>query len=123
MELIPYHSRGISFHSIFTPSQLNYLKERFENSINFIIRFSPKLFIFNGNPWYILLINNGIIDRYEKVSLTPKFSLYFFMINKIPSVLFDKFFQRHFWGITNLDRKITIPNLLRNKYPTCMIFR
>lgn len=30
---------------------------------------------------------------------------------------FDKFFQRHFWGITDDDRKNTIPNLIYKKYP------
>jgi hypothetical protein len=34
----------------------------------------------------------------------------------IPSVLFDKFFQRHFWGICDYDRKVVIPMLIRERY-------
>ena len=117
IELIPYHSTGISFPNFLSKSQLEYLLPRFQNSIDFIINYRPKLFIFNGSPWYILLIKNNIIKTFDKVSLTKKFSLYFFSIQDIPCILFDKFFQRHFWGITNEDRKNTIPNLAYKKYP------
>jgi hypothetical protein len=58
LELIPYHSTGITFTSILSKLQLDYLLSRFQNSIDFIIRYQPKLFIFNGNLWYILLIKN-----------------------------------------------------------------
>jgi len=32
--------------------------------------------------------------------------------------LFDKFFSRHYWGITDYDRKVTPPRLIRAKYKT-----
>ena len=121
IELIPYHSTGITFPTFLSKAQLEYLLPRFKNSIDFIINYKPKLFIFNGSPWYILLIKNNIIKTFDKVSLTKKFSLYFFVIQGIPCILFDKFFQRHFWGITNEDRKNTIPNLVYNKYPNLFI--
>ena len=117
MELIPYHSTGISFPNFLSTSQLEYLLPRFQNSVDFIINYRPKLFIFNGSPWYILLIKNNIIKNFDKVTLTKNFSLYFFNIQGFPCVLFDKFFQRHFWGITNDDRKNTIPNLVYKTYP------
>jgi hypothetical protein len=63
MELIPYHSTGITFPSYLSKLQLDYLLSRFQNSIDFITRYQPKLFIFNGNLWYILLISNGIIKK------------------------------------------------------------
>jgi hypothetical protein len=28
----------------------------------------------------------------------------------------NKFFQRHFWGITDHDRKVTIPKLIHERY-------
>ncbi|MGB9169298.1 MAG: hypothetical protein WCB31_10265 [Nitrososphaeraceae archaeon] len=74
MELIPYHSTGITFPAFLSRSQSKYLLPRFQNSLDFIIKFRPKLFIFNGNPWYILLIKNKIIKNFDKVSLTKKFS-------------------------------------------------
>jgi hypothetical protein len=117
MELIPYHSTGITFPTFLSKTQLEYLLPRFKNSIDFIVKYKPKLFIFNGSPWYILLIKNNIIKTFDKVLLTKKFNLYFFIIKDIPCVLFDKFFQRHFWGITNEDRKNSIPNLVYKKYP------
>jgi hypothetical protein len=122
MELIPYHSRGMIISSKLADSQLNYLVRRFKENINFIIKFKPKLFIFNGNPWHSLLIKNEIITEFEKVLITNKFSLYFFKIKDNPAVLFDKFFQRHFWGLTNEHRKITIPNLFLKKYPSVYPF-
>jgi hypothetical protein len=120
IELIPYHSRGITMPRNLTPAQYSYLNDRFKNSIEFVTQFNPKLFIFNGNPWYILLIYNNLINKYEKVQLSRKFSIYFFTINDIPCVLFDKFFQRHFWGINNEHRNKTIPNLIHNKYPNLL---
>jgi hypothetical protein len=120
MELIPYHSRGIAFSSKLSNLQLDYLTQRFGENINFIINFEPKLFIFNGNPWYLLLIKNKLISDFEKISITDKFNLYFFKIKDIPSVLFDKFFQRHFWGITNEHRRVTIPNLIFKKFPSIL---
>jgi hypothetical protein len=47
MELIPYHSPGITFPSFLSKVQLKYLLPRFENGINFIVKYKPKLFIFN----------------------------------------------------------------------------
>lgn len=118
MELIPYHSRGIVLPTILKKDQRSYLTERLNENINFIIHFKPKLFIFNGNTWYTLLIRNGIITDFEKVSITDKFNLVFFKIRDVPCVLFDKFIQKHFWGITNDHRRITIPNLILKKYPS-----
>ena len=116
IELIPYHSEGISLPSQLSEDQLNYLTTRFKNSVNFIVKHRPKLFVFNGNPWYVLLIKHSLIDDYEKVPVTSKFNLYFFKLQNIPCVLFDKFFQRHFWGITDYDRKFTIPTLIKKRY-------
>ena len=73
-------------------SQLNYLVQRFEENINFIINFKPKLFIFNGSPWHSLLIKDEIITEFEKVPITNKFSLYFLKIKDNPAILFDKLF-------------------------------
>lgn len=118
MELIPYHSRGIALPTSLNSHQLNYLTERLGDNINFITRFKPKLFIFNGSMWYTVLIRNGVITDFDKVSITDRFSLIFFRIKDIPCVLFDKFIQRHFWGITNDHRRITISTLIQEKYPS-----
>lgn len=118
IELIPYHSRGISLPTVLRENQFRYLHERFSESVEFISQYDPRLFIFNGSPWHNLLIKNNIITKFEKFNLTENFNLYFFKINNIPSVLFDKFFQRHFWGITNQDRRTTIPQLIAKKYPS-----
>ena len=120
MELVPYHSRGITLPPRLNSQQLNYLIERLEENIHFITKFKPKLFIFNGSPWYTLLIKNGLITDSDKVPITNKFNLYFFKIKDIPSVLFDKFFQRHFWGITNEHRNVTIPNLILKRYSSTL---
>jgi hypothetical protein len=82
IELIPYHSEGISLPGKLSQLQLNYLTMRFNNSLNFIVKFNPKLFIFNGNPWYILLIKHGLVQKYEKVQVSEKFNIYFFEIKK-----------------------------------------
>jgi hypothetical protein len=49
------------------------------------------------------------------------FNIYFFEGEGIPSVLFDKFFQQHFWEITDLDRKVTISKLIHERYQKCVI--
>ncbi len=118
MDLIPYHSRGIALPTRLNNYQLNYLSERLNENIDFIIHFKPKLFIFNGSTWYALLIRNGIITDYEKISITDRFNVILFRIKNVPCVLFDKFIQKHFWGITNEHRRITIPKLIKEKYPS-----
>jgi hypothetical protein len=50
------------------------------------------------------------------VQVTKLFNLYFFELEGVPSVLFDKFFQRHFWGINDYDRKVVIPRIIRERY-------
>jgi hypothetical protein len=62
------------------------------------------------------LIKHDIIKEHQKVQVSKLFNLYFFEIHGIPSVLFDKFFLKSFWGITDYDRKITIPKLILGKY-------
>jgi hypothetical protein len=42
--------------------------------------------------------------------------MYSFELDGIPSVLFDRFFQRHFRGITNDDRMFTIPKLIHDRF-------
>lgn len=118
IELIPYHSRGISLPSNLKENQLVYLKNRFIENLDFLAQYSHKLLIFNGSPWYNLLIRNNLIRNVEKASITDSFNLYFFTFHNVPAVLFDKFFQRHFWGITNYHRKTIIPQTIAKKYPT-----
>jgi hypothetical protein len=118
LELIPYHSEGISLPSRLTSPQLDYLKIRLRDNLNFITKYKPKLLLFNGNPWNILLIKHNLVRKYDKVQVSKHFNIYFFEVEGIPSVLFDKFFQRHFWGITNYDRKVTIPKIINDRYRT-----
>jgi hypothetical protein len=116
MELIPYHSEGIVLPSSLSEDQLKFLKNRYQRGIDFISQFSPKLIIFNGKIWDTLLIRNKLIDDPVRFSLTEKFNLYFFELSETPCVLFDKFFQRHYWGITNNDRMVSIPKLIHSKF-------
>ena len=117
IELIPYHSEGISLPSDFSSFQLTYLTERYKNSLEFIRRYNPKLLIFNGNIWRSLLIKNNLVQVDEKVPITQQLNMYFFKLHDIPCVLFDKFFQRYFWGISNNDRYVTIPSAIHMRYP------
>jgi hypothetical protein len=66
-------------------------------------------------PWYVLLIKHSIIKEYDRVPISKGFSLYFFEISGVSSVLFDKFFQLHYYGMTNYDRRVTIPKIIHKK--------
>lgn len=116
LELIPYHSEGITLPSKLSSSQLDYMKIRLKANLDFITKFKPKLLLFNGNPWYVLLIKHNLVTEYDKIQVSNKFNLYFFEIEGITNVLFDKFFQAHYWGITNYDRKVTITKLIHERY-------
>jgi|SRR5215211_511862 len=116
LELIPYHSEGLTLQSRLSSSQLDYLETRLRSNLDFITKFRPRLLLFNGNPWYVLLIKHNLVNKYDKVQVSKLFNLYFFELEGIPSVLFGKFFQRHFWGITDYDRKVTIPRLIHDRY-------
>jgi hypothetical protein len=54
-------------------------------------------------------------DEYEQIQITDKFNIYFFKIYNNQCALFDKFFQAHYWGITDYDRKVRIPTLIKEK--------
>jgi hypothetical protein len=103
LELIPYHSRGISLPISLNSLQFDCISLRFENNPRFARKHKPSLFIFNGNTWYIILIKHGLIQNNEKIKVTEKFNVYFFELEDISSVLFDEFFQRHFWGSDRLS--------------------
>jgi hypothetical protein len=55
LELIPYHSAGMTLPSKFNPPQLDYISQRFQNTLRFAKKYKPNLFFFNGNTWYVLL--------------------------------------------------------------------
>jgi len=61
-------------------------------------------------------MKHDLVKEYQKVPVSKSFNMYFFEIQGIASILFDKFFSRHFWGITDYDRKVTISRLTRTKY-------
>jgi hypothetical protein len=119
LELVPYHSEGIVFPHPCNTEQTYYLQNRLKITLNYIKRkltnLKPKLIIFNGKVFHALLIVQNIIknDNYEWIKITDKFSLYFFKIDNNQCVLFDKFFQSHYWGITDYHRKSLIPNLIK----------
>ncbi|CAN5425073.1 hypothetical protein BH18THE1_BH18THE1_05120 [soil metagenome] len=116
LELIPYHSEGVVLPAILNEEQLEYLQNRYNSSIKFIRQFKPKLLIFNGKIWKNLLNNHNLIEQHIKAPITDQFRMYFFELDGIPSVLFDRFFQRHFGGITNEDRMFTIPKVIHSKF-------
>jgi hypothetical protein len=116
IELIPYHSEGIMLPDILNKEQFEYLQERYISNINFIRQFKPKLLIFNGKVWKTLLINHDLIEQHIEAPNAKQFRMYFFELDGIPSVLFDRFFQRHFLGITNDDRMFTIPKLIHDRF-------
>lgn len=121
------HSEGITLPSILSSAQLDYLKFRLRANLDFITKFKPKLLLFNGNPWYVLLIKHNIVREYHKAQVSKLLNIYFlniyfFEAEGIPSVLFDKFFQRHFfWGITDHDRRVTIPEIIHERYPSLKV--
>jgi hypothetical protein len=115
-ELIPYHSEGISVPSNFSSIQLAYLTERYKIGLGFIKIYNPKLLIFNGNIGRNLLVKKLLVHVDEKVPIAQNFNMYFFKLHDIPCVLFGKFFQRHFWGISNNDRYVTIPAAIHLRY-------
>lgn len=101
--------------------QINYLNNRLQNNLDYIDRKltkpKPKLVIFNGTIFHMLLINQWVLKNndYEKVPITNKFTMYFFRINDNQCILFEKFFQAHYWGLTYYRRKLLIPNLIKAK--------
>jgi hypothetical protein len=72
------------------------LHNSFYSSLEFIRKFKPFLLIFNGDIWHRLLARENFISNADKVGVTDKFNLYFIETLGIRSVLFDKFFSRHF---------------------------
>jgi len=70
---------------------------------------------------YRLTINSGFYCFTDKAQVSKLFNLYFFELEGVPSVLFDKFL-RHFWGINDYDRKVVIPKLIRERYQDRLLY-
>ncbi|MGH9974437.1 MAG: hypothetical protein ACRD8Z_01165, partial [Nitrososphaeraceae archaeon] len=70
LELMPYHLTGMTLPNTFNPQQLDYITQRFQNNLKFARKYKPRLFIFNGNAWYIPLVKNFLIPHYEKIKIT-----------------------------------------------------
>jgi hypothetical protein len=62
--------------------------------------------------WYILLINHELVKAYQKIPISKSFNTYFLELQGVSSVLFDKFFSRHYWGITDFD------SFQKSQYPS-----
>jgi len=116
LNIFPFHSGKFKLSKRRIKQKPEFFKERLDSLVRFITNYKPRLFLFNGKPWESILINNSIIEKYDRVHVNDDFSLYFFRYNKIPSVLFEKFFSRHFW-LDDVEREKTIPKLIRNQYP------
>ncbi len=116
LNLFPYHSKGFSLSKHLSDKEIDILEERLRSLLDFIIKYSPRIFIFNGKPWEILLINQGIVKNYKKVKINKNFSIYLFELQGIPSILFEKFFSRHFW-LDDKERSIIIPKLIKKNFP------
>jgi len=117
LNLLPYHSRAINLPSKFSIRQWYYLTHNLWSMINFVLNYKPKLFVFDGKPWYGLLIKHRLIHRYKKRRIKGM-NIYFFTIEGIPCVLFDKFFSLHYYGLKDKDRRIKIPKIIAKNYPT-----
>ena len=74
IELIPYHSEGISLPSNFSSIQLAYLTERYKIGLGFIKIYNPKLLIFNGNIGRNLLVKKLLVHVDEKVPIAQNFN-------------------------------------------------
>jgi len=118
LNLIPYPSEKFRTNrSTFSLAQLDYLIPRLYKLIKFISDFHPKMFVFNGKAWYVLLIKHGLVKKPKRVPINKKCNLYFFKLQKIPCILFDNFLSSsHYIGITNLDLTQKIPKKILSHY-------
>ena len=115
IELIPYHSTHFRISSNLTEEQKSYFKNRFESNINFSKKLNIKLMIFNGNPFYLLLIKNNLIQYNKKIKLNKYVNMYTFKVQDIPCILFDKFPTQAGFGLSE-DLKMKVPNLIRAEF-------
>jgi hypothetical protein len=116
IELIPYHSTCFGISNNLTEQQKLYFKNRFESDINFLKKLNIKLMIFNGNPFYLILIQNNLIKYDKKFKLNKHVNMYTFKVHDIPCVLFDKFLTQAGFGLCYKDLKLKIPDLIRKEF-------
>ncbi|MGI0048323.1 MAG: hypothetical protein ACREAW_02185, partial [Nitrososphaera sp.] len=70
LNLIPYHSKGLQLPTLFDEEQNCYLMQNFDSLLDFIVPYNPKLLIFNGNPWFVLLKRNSLLNEATKIKVT-----------------------------------------------------
>ncbi len=116
IELIPYHSTCFGISNHLTDEQKSYFKSRFESDLNFLKKIKVKLMIFNGNPFYLLLIKNNLIKYDKKINLNECVNMYIFRIQNTPCVLFDKFLTQPAFRLSYEDLKNKLPNLIKREF-------
>lgn len=121
LNLIPYHSsRTKGMPPKFSKLQFGYLKYRLDLNVDFISPYRPKLLIFNGKPWKVLLIGHKLVNKFKEIPITGKFgkfNLYFFEYKGVKSVLFDKFLSS-IRGLTHDQIRTEIADSILKEYPT-----
>jgi len=118
LNLFPYHSNKTNLPSHFSAGQLALVMERLDLILEFAKTQEPRLCIFNGKPWKILLIDHKLVKKPEKHTVIKNFSIYFFKYKKMPCVLFNHFLSssRHD-GVNDKILKGIIPMKIKKQYP------
>lgn len=117
LDLIPYHAPTTGF-KISNSAQRNYLLNQLNAGIELLKTQNIRLALFNGQPMHFLLIEQGIVKRWERFSINEKVSLYAFELEGIHCVLFDRFISQPAFQITNFHLTETIPALIRKATKT-----
>lgn len=116
IELIPYHSISFGISSELNKEQKLYFEKRLNASIDFLKKIKVKLVIFNGSPFYLLLIKNNLINYDKKIKINESVNMYIFKIKNVSCVLFDKFITQPAFGLTHDDLQYKIPDLIRAEF-------
>jgi hypothetical protein len=116
LELIPYHSTSFGISNKLSDVQKTYFENRFRQNLDFLKNQNVKLMVFNGKPFYLLLIKNNLIKFDNRYVINKYISMFTFRINGIPCVLFDKFLTQAGFGLSYDNLKVDIKKLIVDEF-------
>lgn len=118
LNLFPYHSnKSTDFPGRFIAGQLAMVMQHLDLILEFALSQKPKLCVFNGKTWKVLLIDHKLVKNPKEVRIIGNFSLYFFKYKKLNCILFNHFLQSTGHdGMTDKILMKKIPKIIKKEY-------
>jgi hypothetical protein len=119
LELFPFRYKrfGLTDANILSKAQFDYVNNNLQMNLDAVMEYKPKLLMFDGKIYEILLTRSGLVDRFETKPIIKNFYLHLFELENTPAILFNRFLgAAHYEGMKDYHLYTTIPDLIWQRF-------